>query len=242
MRGAGRSSCVTGAVAESVVRLLSGSARACAERIVGSGVGGPCGVLTRVLAGVVVRVRAGPARIHRRGRQLLGVTTLGVRAARLRLPRILLRRARLRCRVAFTGGGVAAEPGARGGTEPTTCCLGIGVAPIRSALVRGKLWQVVYSSKTVCSCNTARSPFSFPAQGTPRLSVFRPVFLRGSETRPQSTSRRFYAWTLMNAGIPVWGSGTKGTFGPDLRPSRVGSTMTKPTLRGCALPWMAPFP
>ncbi len=147
MRGAGRSSCVTGAVAESVVRLIAGSAGACAERIVGSGVGGPCGVLARILTGILVRVRAGPAGIHRRGRQLLRVTALGVRAARLRLPRILLRRVRLRCRVAFTGGGVAAEPGARGGTEPTTCCLGIGVAPMRSALVRGKLWQVVYSSK-----------------------------------------------------------------------------------------------
>ncbi|SMX67469.1 hypothetical protein BI49514_00456 [Brevibacterium iodinum ATCC 49514] len=242
MRRAGRSSCITGAVAESVVRLISRSTGACAERIVGSGIGGPFGVLTGILVRVLVRFRAGPAGIRRRGRQLSGVTALGVRAARLGLPRVLLRQARLRCRVAFAGGGVAAEPGASGGPEPTTCCLGIGVAPMRSALVRGKLWQVVYSSKTVCSCNTARSPFSSPAQGTPRPSDFRPVFLRGSETRPQSTSRRFYACTLMNAGIPVWGSGTKGTFGPDSRPSRVGSTMTKPTLRGCALPWMAPFP
>lgn len=169
------------------------------------------------------------------------VATLGVRALRLRGPRILLRRVRLRCRVAFTGGGVAAEPGARGGAEPTTCCLGIGVAPMRSALVRGKLWQVVYSSKTVISCSTARSPFPVRAQDAPRQSVFRSVFPRRSETRPQSTSRRFYARTLMNAGIPVWGSGTKGTFGPDSRPSVVDSTMTKPTLSSCALPWMAPF-
>ncbi|SDS07967.1 hypothetical protein SAMN04489752_0932 [Brevibacterium siliguriense] len=238
MRRPGRRSISTGAVAESAVRWTVGSSGACAERIVGSGIGGSLGVP----AGTLVRTRTGPARVHCRGRQLLRVATLGVRAARLRLPRILLRRARPRCRVAFTGGGVAAEPGARGGAEPTTSCLGIGVAPMRSALVRGKLWQVVYSSKTVFSCSTARSPFSFPAQGTPRHSVFRPAFLRRSETRPQSTSRRFYACTLMNAGIPVWGSGTKGTFGPDSRPSQVDSIMTKPTLRGRALPWMAPFP
>lgn len=238
MRGAGRSSCVTGAVAESVVRLISRSTRACAERIVGSGIGGPFGVPT----GILIGARMGPARVHCRRRLLLRVTALGSRAARLRRSRILLRRARLRCGVAFAGGSVAAEAGASGGPEPTTCCLGIGVAPMRSVLVRGKLWQVVYSSKTVCSCNTARSPFSSPAQGTPRPSDFRPVFLRGSETRPQSTSRRFYACTLMNAGIPVWGSGTKGTFGPNFRPSRVDSTMTKPTLHGCTLPWVAPFP
>ena len=115
----------------------------------------------------------------------------------------------------------------------------------RSHAVRACQGETLASCLLLKNCHSkvaARSPFSFPAQGTPRPSVFRPVFLRGSETRPQSTSRRFYARTLMNAGIPVWGSGTKGTFGPDSRPSRVGSTMTKPTLRGCALPWMAPFP
>ena len=138
------------------------------------------------------------------------------RAARLRLPRILLRRARLRCRVAFTGGGVAAEPGARGGTEPTTCCLGIGVAPMRSALVRGKLWQVVYSSKTVCSCNTARSPFPVRAQGTPRQSVFRPVFLRGSDQTAKHITP-ILRLTLMNAGIPVWGA-NKGDVRPGIAP------------------------
>ena len=71
-----------GAVAESVIRQIGGCARARAERVVGSWIRGPLGVLARVLVGV----RAGPARVHRRGRQLLRVSTLGAEALRLRGP------------------------------------------------------------------------------------------------------------------------------------------------------------
>lgn len=97
--------------------------------------------------------------------------------------------------------------------------------------------------RTVYSCSTARSPFSSRAQGTsPSSSGNRPVFPREEEFGPQSTSRRFYARTLMNAGIPVWESSAEGTFGPVSRASAVDRIMTKPTLRLRALPWMPPLP
>jgi len=49
-------------------------------------------------------------------------------------------------RTVVAGGGIAAESGSSRGTETATCSGRIGVVPIRSMLVRGNLWQVLYSS------------------------------------------------------------------------------------------------
>lgn len=51
----------------------------------------------------------------------------------------------------------------------------------------------------------------------------------GDESRPQSTSCRFYAATLMNAGFPVWTSRGEPAVGPEIRRSRATETMTNDT-------------
>src|SRR5699024_1824407 len=107
------------------------------------------------------------------------------------------------------------ESGARGGAESTTCGGRIGVAPIRSALVRGKLWQVVYSSTTLFSCTSVLCRSRSSAQDAP-ADIGNPCRWSrgGDESRPQSTSCRFYAATLMNAGFPVWTSRGEPAVGP----------------------------
>ena len=55
-------------------------------------------------------------------------------------------------------------------------------------------------------------------------------FLYLSESKPQSTSDRFYARRLMNAGIRVYVSGGVRTSGPPFRRSESILTMIKATL------------
>src|SRR5699024_6692787 len=114
--------------------------------------------------------------------------------------------------------------------DSTTCGGRIGVAPIRSALVRGKLWQVVYSSTTLFSCTAARCRSRSPAQDAP-ADIGNPDrrSRRRDESRPQSTSCRFYAETLMNPGCPVRPSRGEPAVGPEIRRSRATESMTNDT-------------
>src|SRR5699024_3834196 len=95
---------------------------------------------------------------------------------------------------------------------------------------RGKLWQVVYSSTTLFSCTAARCRSRSPAQDAPADIGNPDRWSRGGdESRPQRTSCRFYAATLMNAGFPAWTSRGEPAVGPEISRSRATQTMTNDT-------------
>src|SRR5699024_2502570 len=79
---------------------------------------------------------------------------------------------------------------------------------------------------TLFSCTAARCRSRSPAQDAPADIGNPDQWSRGGdESRPQSTSCRFYAATLMNAGFPVWTSRGEPAFGPEIRRSRATETM-----------------
>lgn len=176
-------------------------------------VGALGGFCTAAVGSAVVPARLGAARavgVGRRGRVCGRVAASRlieriVRGVLVRCGRRLrgrgrgVRRRRGTGVLGRAGGGFAAETRAGRGTETATGGGGIRVAPLRSSLVRGKLRQVLYSL-LLFSCVASRALDAWSAaQMYPAMSGRTGV----SKRRSRVTSPRFYAGTLMNAGIRI---------------------------------------